>query len=72
MNTDGTVTGDAHDQSSGDGWASLTFDTVTATGLRIGFSGTTGCCNHYHVYEFEAYFTSSTKPPKKPPKPPKK
>ena len=32
VNTDGTVNSDL--QAIGDGWASLTFDTVTAVGLR--------------------------------------
>lgn len=51
----GTVTGDNH-ISSVDGWASLAFDTVTATGLRISFTNTNPCCNHYHVFEFEAWY----------------
>ena len=53
VNSDGTVTGDAHDSPS-EGWASLTFDMVQATGIRIAFSGSSSCCNHYHVYEFQA------------------
>ena len=57
VNTDGTVTGDVHDSSPGsDGWASLTFDTVTATALRIAFTST-GSNNHYRVFEFEASFS---------------
>ena len=70
VNTDGTVVGDIHDSPTGgggDGWASLTFDTVTATGLRISFhnpnptypycNGLTAdqLCNHYRVGEFEAH-----------------
>lgn len=66
VNANGTVTGDIHD-SEILGWASLMFDAVTATGIRIGFSnpaplfnfcnGATGdqTCNHYRVAEFEAY-----------------
>ncbi len=71
VNSNGTVTGDVHesDGAPGDGWASLTFDSVTATGLRISFSnpgtlyGGYYCdgllanedCNHYRVGEFEAH-----------------
>ena len=55
VNSDGTVSGDLHDSPS-EGWASLTFDLVQATGIRIAFSGSSGCCNHYHVYEFQALF----------------
>jgi MYXO-CTERM domain-containing protein len=61
-----TVANDAHD-SAADGWGSLMFDTVTATGIRIGFTNTLvlfnycdgvstyQACNHYRVAEFEAY-----------------
>jgi len=68
VNSNGTVTEDVHESAAGDGWASLTFDTVTATGIRISFSnpnplfsfcnGLTAnqTCNHYRVGEFEAYF----------------
>ena len=67
VNSDGTVTGDVHESLAGDGWASLTFDAVNATGLRIAFSNPnplyTFCngitadqtCTHYRVAEFEAY-----------------
>lgn len=66
VNPGGTVTRDVHNSPTGDGWATLTFDTVTATGLRISFSNPdsplppctgliTGSCNHYRVGEFEAY-----------------
>ena len=68
VNRDGTVFGDNHNNS----FASLAFDTVQATGLRIGFSpvttsGTcstnlTGPCNHYRVAEFQAHFDSSGSP----------
>ncbi len=60
VNANGTVVGDAHN-----GFASLVFDTVQATGLRIGFSVVGGgtCssnpdapCNHYRVGEFQAHF----------------
>lgn len=74
VNGNGTVTGDVHNSGGdpwwglpGDGWASLTFDPIVATGIRIGFSNPapivsycTGAfanqaCNHYRVAEFEAY-----------------
>ncbi|HVV38444.1 MAG TPA: Ser-Thr-rich GPI-anchored membrane family protein [Acidimicrobiales bacterium] len=53
VNSDGTVTGDAQNDSTA--WASLSFNRVTATGVRIAFTNTNPCCNHYHVYEFAAY-----------------
>jgi hypothetical protein len=59
VNTDGTVTGEHHNSEApvNDGWASLTFDPVTATGIRIGFTNSSSCfCNHLHVFEFEAHF----------------
>jgi hypothetical protein len=67
VNSNGTVTGDIHDSPTGDGWASLSFNLVTATGLRISFlnpnpsvpycDGSFGdqACTHYHVGEFEAH-----------------
>jgi hypothetical protein len=66
VQADGTVTGDIHDSPAGDGWASLRFDQVVATGIRISFrnpnpvaicDGVTpnGACNHYRVGEFEAH-----------------
>jgi hypothetical protein len=55
VNSNGTVTGDVHDSPAGDGWASLTFDTVTATGVRIAFT-TLAANNHYRVFEFQAYY----------------
>jgi hypothetical protein len=69
VNLDGSVTGDVHDSVSGDGWGSLTFNAVTATGLRISFAnprftgqGCTGGvpdldCNHYRVGEIEVYYS---------------
>lgn len=63
----GFVVGDVHDSPSGEGWASLTFDPLVATGLRIAFRNPGGpfggCdpqnlpsdCNHYRVGEIEAY-----------------
>lgn len=55
VNSNGTVTADNHD-SAVNGWASLTFNAVNATGIRIGFSNATPISvNHYRVYEFEAY-----------------
>ena len=69
---DGTVAEDAHNSTGGDGWASLTFDSVTATGLAIAFSNPFPVgnicnglsvdqpCNHYRVGEFQAYFEITT------------
>jgi hypothetical protein len=67
VNSNGTVIGDIHDSVAGDGFASLTFDTVMATGLRISFSNPAvigGCgggnpitdCNHYRVADFQAHY----------------
>jgi hypothetical protein len=59
-----TVTGDIRDSPAGDGYASLTFTPVRATGLRVAFanpnpagtcSSVPGTCNHYRVGELEAY-----------------
>jgi hypothetical protein len=64
VNTDGTVTGDTHSSSTGDGYTSLSFTPVQATGVRIAFanpdpattcSGVQGTCNHYRVGELEVY-----------------
>lgn len=58
VNSNGTVIGDFHDSPGGDGWASLTFNPVQATGIRIFFSKTAGEINtfmHYRVYEFQVY-----------------
>ena len=54
VNSNGTVVGDVHD-SNVSGWASLSFDSVLATGVRIRFSTPSGGFNHYHVNEFEAF-----------------
>jgi len=55
VNANGTVVADLHN-SLASGWASLTFNAVNATGIRIGFSNAaTLQQNHYRVYEFEAY-----------------
>lgn len=55
VNANGTVSADNHN-SLVSGFASLTFNAVEATGVRIGFSNVSAiCCNHYRVYEFEAY-----------------
>jgi hypothetical protein len=67
VNSDGTVDADNHVSpgESGSGWASLTFDTVSATGLRIVFDKpdpTEVCCNHYHVYEFQALYVTNDAP----------
>ncbi len=52
----GTVTNDRHNSLTA-GWASLSFDRVTATGIRIGFSNRPGpiAVNHYRVYEVQVY-----------------
>ena len=75
VNASGTVSGDVH----AGGYASLSFDPVFATGLRIGFSppfsgggcssNPTGPCNHYHVFELEAWDDAapSTPVPGQPP-----
>ena len=70
VNGDGTVLGDNHTGS----FASLTFDAVQATGLRIGFANITtagscsanpnGPCNHYRVAELQAHFDGAGPPPK--------
>ena len=53
--SNGTVAADNH-IGAANGWASLTFDAVSATGVRVGFSNTTTLGqNHYRVYEFEVY-----------------
>jgi hypothetical protein len=55
VNPKGVVIGDNHN-SPASGWASLTFDAVNATGLRVGFSNATPLqYNHYRVYELEVY-----------------
>ncbi len=51
VNADGTVTGDWH-HSVLDGFATLRFDQVNATGVRIGFTSTSAQ-NYYHVAEFQ-------------------
>ena len=58
VNSNGTVIGDFHNSLGGDGWASLSFNPVQATGIRIFFSKTAGELNtymHYRVYEFQVY-----------------
>ena len=64
----GSVLGDVHSGS-----ASLTFDQVVATGLRIGFRNPSsagacsgnpnGPCNHYRVAEFEAHYDTEAPVP---------
>ena len=54
MNSKGTVLGDVHD-SGVSGFASLTFNGISATGLRISFTPPGGEFNHYRVAEFEAW-----------------
>jgi len=55
VNTDGTVTNDRH-YSPSQGYASLSFDTVEATGLRITFSHPDNVYNHYKIFEFAVYY----------------
>jgi hypothetical protein len=56
VNSDGSVFLDIHDSPNGDGWASLTFDPVMATAVRVKFENPDIITfNHYKVYEFEAY-----------------
>ena len=56
VNANGTVTGDVHNSPAGDGWASLTFDMVQATGMRIAFTVPSGSpINHYRVGEFQVH-----------------
>ena len=57
----GTVTGDVHD-SLIDGWASLSFDLVNATGARIRFDTPAGGFNHYRDAEFEAFIDTTATP----------
>lgn len=56
VNNDGTVTGDVHDSvNEFHGWASLSFNRVMATGIRIAFSNANISTNHYKVHEFQPY-----------------
>jgi hypothetical protein len=56
VNANGTVTGDVHNSPVGDGWASLRFDAVLATGMRIAFTVPSGSpINHYRVGEFQVH-----------------
>jgi hypothetical protein len=61
VNLNGTVTGDVHDSPGvtgpANGWGSLSFSPVQATGIRIGFSNNNGnpFYTHYRVGEFEVY-----------------
>jgi hypothetical protein len=56
VNANGTVTGDVHDSPGGNGWGSLTFNAVLATGMRIAFANPgSGQVVHYRVGEFEVY-----------------
>lgn len=53
VNPNGTVVGDVH-SSDVDGWASLSFSPVVATGIAIRFDYP-GTYQHYLVYEFQVY-----------------
>jgi hypothetical protein len=56
VNANGSVTGDVHNSPNGDGWASLSFDKVHATAMRIAFTVPSGQpINHYRVGEFQVY-----------------
>jgi hypothetical protein len=55
VNANGTVTGDVHDAAF-DGWASMRFDPVRATGMRVAFTVPSGQpINHYRVGEFQVH-----------------
>lgn len=65
VNANGTVLGDFHDSPTGDGWASLVFNPVDATGVRVFFSkpaNETYVFMHYIVYEFEVYGSPAAVP----------
>jgi len=54
VNAGGTVTGDVHNSPAGNGWGSLSFNPVPATGIRIAFANPgSGQVVHYRVAEFE-------------------
>jgi hypothetical protein len=59
IGSDGSVWGDVHDSvNEGDGWGSLVFDPVLATGVCIQFANSpvnTVQYVHYKLHEFEAY-----------------
>jgi hypothetical protein len=56
VNANGTVTGDVHDSTGANGWGSLSFNAVLATGMRIAFANPgSGQVVHYRVGEFEVY-----------------
>lgn len=59
VNSDGTVVGDIHNLT--DGWASLSFTGVVATGLAIQFYYP-GSFQHYKVHEAEVYSSASPVP----------
>jgi hypothetical protein len=67
VNLDGTVDGDVHDSVNGtDGWASLVFFPVEATGVAIRFANppdSTYQYVHYKVHELEAHFDDPTSVP---------
>ena len=54
VNSNGTVIGDVHNSGTL-GFASLVFNPVSATGVRISFSPPGGSFNHYRVHEFQAW-----------------
>lgn len=57
VNVDGTVELDVHDSvNEGHGWASLSFDLVEATGIRITFTTPTDFLNHYKLHEFQVHY----------------
>lgn len=60
VSADGSVTGDVLDSPQTGRWGSLTFDPITATGLRIGFRNPPGTDwrTYYRVGEIEVYFDS--------------
>lgn len=63
VNANGTVTGDVHNSPGPDGWGSLTFAPVQATGIRIAFSNPSGTgLIHYRVGEFEVHSAEVPEP----------
>jgi len=61
VNSDGTVIADVHDSvNDGDGWASLVFSTVEATGVAIlvEHTGSNSGPLHYKVHELEAHIAA--------------
>ena len=54
VNSNGTVV--AENQSLVEGWASLSFNAVNATGIAIGFQSAASTYNHMKLHEIQAHF----------------